>query len=98
MPCLKWLFSSAFFLCLLIKNYFYKICFLPNYHVLKSNGDAAGDEVQVLGGGEHALAGLECLDGVILVGASAAWSCPQVSSAAGWVERAGSRMARTGEQ
>ena len=68
MPCLKWLFSSAFFLCLLIKNYFYKICFLPNYHVLKSNGDAAGDEVQVLGGGEHALAGLECLDGVILVG------------------------------
>uniref|UniRef100_A0A0E0JPI9 Uncharacterized protein n=1 Tax=Oryza punctata TaxID=4537 RepID=A0A0E0JPI9_ORYPU len=31
-------------------------------------GDAAGDDVEVLGGGEHALAGLERLDGVLPVG------------------------------
>ena len=30
--------------------------------------------------------------------ASAVWSHPQARSAAGWVERAGSRTARTGEQ
>ena len=44
----------------------------------------------VLTGGVRPIALKDC--------ASAAWSHPQARSAAGWMERAGSRTARTGEQ